>query len=57
MYRQMQPMLDTNVVEEVPAKEPRFHLLPAKSSLKTKDRPQSAIVNASNSSGWYTQKT
>ena len=55
MYRSMQPMIDTSVVEEVPAKEPRFHLLPAKSSLKAKDRPQSAVI-ASNSSGGYSRE-
>ncbi|XP_059488694.1 phosphatase and actin regulator 3 isoform X3 [Neocloeon triangulifer] len=50
MYHPIQPMLDTSVVEEVPAKEPRFHLLPIKSALKSKDRPQSAVIVA-NSSG------
>ncbi|XP_065348934.1 phosphatase and actin regulator 2 isoform X1 [Cloeon dipterum] len=50
MFHPMQPMLDTSKVEEVPAKEPRFHLLPIKSALKSKDRPQSAVIVA-NSSG------
>lgn len=39
MYRfaHPDPAIDTSKVEEIPAKEPKFHAMPLKSALKKKD--------------------
>lgn len=52
LYRlpQPNPDIDTSLVEEVPAKEPRFHLMPAKSALKSKDRGSASSTHTTQAS-------
>jgi hypothetical protein len=39
-YLRLESGVDTNRVEEVPAKEPRMHAMPIKSALKKKGLPR-----------------